>query len=244
MFCARFCGRRRYTWPRRSIKPNLILYVARWYLAECIDEDRALGIPICPMADEFATGGRLQHASLPAVDAHRRRKASEYGTVGCATCRHRALSARSTLRIFLTCGTVNAVAAKAGVPCAGRQTFCHPNASAAAPVLYQHPVMLALGEGSTMSVRPQIPADLLYLPISCFETWILGAAAASDASKRTSQAMAVTNAIAYDCRYLRFVRRPAWPASGFFEREFRALTCPPKCQQLVQIKTLSAWSTS
>ena len=67
---------------------------------------------------------------------------------------------------------------------------------------------------STLNYRPA-PGALANFRLCASETWILGAAAGSDARKRTSQAMAVTNAIAYDCRYLRFVRGPAWPASGF-----------------------------
>jgi hypothetical protein len=63
--------------------------VARCYVAQCIEEDRAKGISICPMAQEFAAGRRSPYASLPAVDSQRRQKVSVYGTVGCATCRNR-----------------------------------------------------------------------------------------------------------------------------------------------------------
>ena len=65
------------------------------YVGQCIEEDRAKGIPICPMAEAFASGRRSPYASLPAVDAHRRRKTSAPATIGCATCRYRASSCQA-----------------------------------------------------------------------------------------------------------------------------------------------------
>jgi hypothetical protein len=41
---------------------------ARWYVAQYIEEDRARGISICPMAEAFAMGTRSPYASLAAVD--------------------------------------------------------------------------------------------------------------------------------------------------------------------------------
>ncbi len=44
---------------------------ARWaraYVGQWIMKDRAEGIPICPMAEQFATGRRAPHDPLPAVD--------------------------------------------------------------------------------------------------------------------------------------------------------------------------------
>jgi hypothetical protein len=69
--------------------PEESTYGARWYVAQCIEEDRARGISICPMAEAFATGRRSPYASLPAVDAQRRRQTSGPGTIACGTCRNR-----------------------------------------------------------------------------------------------------------------------------------------------------------
>jgi hypothetical protein len=69
--------------------PGASTHWARGYVAQCIEVDRANGIPICPMAEAFASGRRSPYASLPAVDAHRRRKPSAPATIGCATCRYR-----------------------------------------------------------------------------------------------------------------------------------------------------------
>jgi hypothetical protein len=75
--------------------PEESTYGARWYVAQCIEEDRARGISICPMAEAFATGRRSAYASLAAVDAQRRRQASGPGTIGCGTCRFRSASSSS-----------------------------------------------------------------------------------------------------------------------------------------------------
>jgi hypothetical protein len=53
--------------------PEASTYGARCYVAECIEEDRAKDIPICPLAEAFAMGRRSPYASLPSVDAFRRR---------------------------------------------------------------------------------------------------------------------------------------------------------------------------
>ena len=49
---------------------------ARWaraYIGNWIMKDRAAGIPICPMAEEFATGKRQLLEPLPAADGVSRR---------------------------------------------------------------------------------------------------------------------------------------------------------------------------
>lgn len=43
---------------------------ARGYVAQCIRKDRALGIPICPMAEAFSTWQRSPLEPLPGVDGY------------------------------------------------------------------------------------------------------------------------------------------------------------------------------
>jgi hypothetical protein len=69
--------------------PEISTRWARAYVAQCIEEDRALGISICPMAEAFANGTRSPYAFLPAVEAHRRRKASAGDAISCSSCRYR-----------------------------------------------------------------------------------------------------------------------------------------------------------
>jgi hypothetical protein len=47
--------------------PEASTYGARCYVGECIEEDRARGIPICPLAEAFAMGQHSPYASLPTV---------------------------------------------------------------------------------------------------------------------------------------------------------------------------------
>jgi hypothetical protein len=56
--------------------PDVSTFGARCYVGECIEEDRANGIPICPLAEAFAMGQRSPYASLPSVDAFQRPKES------------------------------------------------------------------------------------------------------------------------------------------------------------------------
>jgi hypothetical protein len=68
--------------------PEVSTYGARAYVGQSIEEDRARGIPICPLAEAFAMGSRSAYASLPSVDAFRRRKESGSERQMCAKCRH------------------------------------------------------------------------------------------------------------------------------------------------------------
>jgi hypothetical protein len=69
--------------------PEVSTYGARAYVAQCIEDDRTRGIPICPLAEAFAMGRRSPYASLLSVDAFRRPKESGPERKTCVTCRHR-----------------------------------------------------------------------------------------------------------------------------------------------------------
>jgi hypothetical protein len=64
--------------------PEVSTYGACAYVCQCIEEDR----DTARWPEAFAMGSRSPYASLPSVDAFRRRKASGPETKTCATCRH------------------------------------------------------------------------------------------------------------------------------------------------------------